>query len=98
MLLAALLLAPLATALPGPAATSTPPSQAAPTTTTTTTAGPVSLPAVCDYSYCDGRSSWCFYWAGITSYDISRGPVPGETRVPLGPCGDAVTTTTTARG
>ncbi|ODA82868.1 hypothetical protein RJ55_01377 [Drechmeria coniospora] len=46
----------------------------------------VTLPIACDYSYCDGSTSWCFYWAGVTSYDPFRGPVPGETRVELGPC------------
>ncbi|EQL02100.1 hypothetical protein OCS_02194 [Ophiocordyceps sinensis CO18] len=57
------------------------------------------MPATCDYSYCDGTSSWCFYWGGVTSYDVNRGPVPGEMRAPLGPCGGprpTPTTTTTA--
>ncbi|KAL3964342.1 hypothetical protein ACCO45_001346 [Purpureocillium lilacinum] len=52
----------------------------------------VSLPVACDYTYCDGSSSWCFYWGGVTSYDPNHGPVPGETRTNLGPCGAAATT------
>ncbi|RDA86754.1 hypothetical protein CP532_4208 [Ophiocordyceps camponoti-leonardi (nom. inval.)] len=88
-------------ALPGPAATTNTAQTASPTVesspSTTTRPPPVSLPLTCDYSYCDGSSSWCFYWAGITSYDVSRGPVPGETRVGLGPCGAAVTTAATSR-
>ncbi|KAJ6446323.1 multidrug resistance protein 1 [Purpureocillium lavendulum] len=56
----------------------------------------VSLPVACDYTYCDGSSSWCFYWGGVTSYDMSRGPVPGETRIKLGPCGATVTSTAAA--
>ncbi|RCI10314.1 hypothetical protein L249_8441 [Ophiocordyceps polyrhachis-furcata BCC 54312] len=78
-------------ALPGPANTVTPTTTSSPPAATTTRP-PVSLPLTCDYSYCDGSSSWCFYWAGITSYDVSRGPVPGETRVGLGPCGVTATT------
>ncbi|PFH54898.1 hypothetical protein XA68_12498 [Ophiocordyceps unilateralis] len=95
MLVVSLLsLAAVAVALPGPAATTTTlTTMTSPTESASSTTAPpvISLPSACDYSYCDGSSSWCFYWAGITSYDISRGPVPGETRVPLGPCG--VTTT-----
>ncbi|KJZ79018.1 hypothetical protein HIM_01791 [Hirsutella minnesotensis 3608] len=79
-------------------ASSTPPPPSAPTVSTTASPAPpsppavspsptVSMPLMCDYAYCDGTSSWCFYWAGVTSYDIFRGPVPGETRVPLGVCG-----------
>lgn len=46
----------------------------------------VSMPIACDYAYCDGTSSWCFYWAGVTAYDPQRGPVPGETITNIGPC------------
>ena len=46
----------------------------------------VSMPIACDYAYCDGTSSWCFYWAGVTGYDPQRGPIPGETRTNIGPC------------
>ena len=46
----------------------------------------VSMPIACDYAYCDGTSSWCFYWAGVTAYDPQRGPIPGETRTNIGPC------------
>lgn len=41
----------------------------------------------CDYAYCAEGTSWCFYFAGFTTYDTSRGPLPGETRTSLGPCG-----------
>ncbi|RDA92215.1 hypothetical protein CP533_5711 [Ophiocordyceps camponoti-saundersi (nom. inval.)] len=84
----------LVVALPGPAATATVQTTAAADPPATTGPPPVSLHPACDYSYCDGSSSWCFYWAGITSYDVSRGPVPGETRVPIGPCGAAASTLT----
>jgi hypothetical protein len=40
----------------------------------------------CHYEYCDGKTSWCFYWAGVTTYDVTLGPLPGETRTPLGHC------------
>ncbi|KAH8175913.1 hypothetical protein LIA77_04331 [Sarocladium implicatum] len=41
----------------------------------------------CDIEYCDGSTSWCHYWAGMTTYDPTLGPLPGETRVPVGLCG-----------
>ncbi|KAG6142411.1 hypothetical protein E4U38_005468 [Claviceps purpurea] len=42
----------------------------------------------CDYAFCDERgTSWCFYWHGVTAYDVSRGASPAETKVPLGLCG-----------
>ncbi|UNI14440.1 hypothetical protein JDV02_001069 [Purpureocillium takamizusanense] len=53
----------------------------------------VSLPVACDFTYCDGSSSWCFYWAGVTAYDSKGAPIPGETRTNLGPCGAATTAT-----
>ncbi|KAG6031352.1 hypothetical protein E4U41_007598 [Claviceps citrina] len=41
----------------------------------------------CDYSFCDERGTrWCYYWRGITAYDVSEGVVPAETKVALGPC------------
>ncbi|KAI1655092.1 hypothetical protein F4813DRAFT_368619 [Daldinia decipiens] len=40
----------------------------------------------CDYSYCNSGSNVCFYWAGYTSWDVSRGPIPGEVPTILGPC------------
>ncbi|KFA74981.1 hypothetical protein S40288_02200 [Stachybotrys chartarum IBT 40288] len=43
-------------------------------------------PIHCDNKICDGKTEWCFYWAGVTSYDQSLGPVPGVTRTALGPC------------
>ena len=54
----------------------------------------------CDVEYCDGSTSWCHFWAGMTSYDPTLGPLPGETRVPVGLCGNptfpAVTVPTSA--
>jgi hypothetical protein len=47
---------------------------------------PVFTSVDCHYKYCDGMTSWCFYWAGVTTYDLSLGPLPGETRTPLGHC------------
>ncbi|KAI0382955.1 hypothetical protein F5Y04DRAFT_36082 [Hypomontagnella monticulosa] len=45
----------------------------------------------CDYSFCntDGNNV-CFYWAGYTSWDVSRGPIPGEVPTVLGPCTDGL--------
>ncbi|OTB06819.1 hypothetical protein M426DRAFT_20570 [Hypoxylon sp. CI-4A] len=40
----------------------------------------------CDYSYCNSGTNVCFYWAGYTSWDVSRGPIPGEVPTMLGPC------------
>ncbi|OTB20439.1 hypothetical protein K445DRAFT_17715 [Daldinia sp. EC12] len=40
----------------------------------------------CDYSFCNSGSNVCFYWAGYTSWDVSRGPIPGEIPTILGPC------------
>lgn len=51
---------------------------------------PTTAPVVnikCDHEYCDGEISWCFYWAGMTSYDINLGPQPGEVRTSVGQCG-----------
>lgn len=30
----------------------------------------------------------CWYWGGFTGYDVSLGPLPGETITKLGPCSD----------
>ncbi|KAI2465521.1 hypothetical protein F4781DRAFT_20922 [Annulohypoxylon bovei var. microspora] len=40
----------------------------------------------CEYSYCYEGTNVCFYWAGVTSWDVSRGPLPGEIPTMLGPC------------
>ncbi|KAH7329258.1 hypothetical protein B0I35DRAFT_473872 [Stachybotrys elegans] len=52
-----------------------------------TTATAYTVTAACGNEICDGTTSWCFYWAGVTGYDRSLGPIPGVTRRPLGPCG-----------
>ncbi|KAI1460610.1 hypothetical protein F4805DRAFT_369262 [Annulohypoxylon moriforme] len=50
----------------------------------------------CDYSFCNQGTKVCFYWAGVTSWDVSRGPLPGEIPTMLGPCdnGTAAATAT----
>ncbi|KAK1727949.1 hypothetical protein CaCOL14_009953 [Colletotrichum acutatum] len=40
----------------------------------------------CKYKYCDSRIQYCMYWAGVTGYDPSLGPIPGMTRTSLGAC------------
>lgn len=84
MVILALLLAAAAAALPA----ITPPP--APVKTVPVKSG---SSVSCNYRYCDGSTSWCFYWAGVTSYDVSLGPVPGETRTEIGSCGKGITTT-----
>ncbi|KAI0426424.1 hypothetical protein F5Y09DRAFT_351321 [Xylaria sp. FL1042] len=43
--------------------------------------------AICDDIYCntDGNKI-CIYWAGVTSWDVSRGPMPGERPTVIGTC------------
>ncbi|KFH47958.1 hypothetical protein ACRE_012550 [Hapsidospora chrysogenum ATCC 11550] len=43
-------------------------------------------PLACDLNFCDGKTSWCFYWAGVTSWDPTHGPIPGESLTAIGPC------------
>ncbi|KAI0841660.1 hypothetical protein F5Y06DRAFT_196161 [Hypoxylon sp. FL0890] len=63
-----------------PAPTTTPPPSASDSTTS-------SFTGHCDYSFCNSLGSdVCFYWAGYTSWDVSRGPIPGEIPTVLGPC------------
>lgn len=71
------------------------------TTTTTTmaatatgasTAPPSTTAYQCDMQYCDGSTSWCFYWAGVTSWDANDGPRPGEVRTQLGLCSPVTVT------
>ncbi|KAI1096561.1 hypothetical protein F5B19DRAFT_488517 [Rostrohypoxylon terebratum] len=47
----------------------------------------------CEYSFCDQGTDVCFYWAGVTSWDVSRGPLPGVIPTMLGPCETGVATT-----
>ncbi|KAI1213098.1 uncharacterized protein F4807DRAFT_457183 [Annulohypoxylon truncatum] len=49
----------------------------------------------CEYSFCYQGTNVCFYWAGVTSWDVSRGPLPGEIPTMLGPCESVVTTAAT---
>lgn len=61
---------------------------------TTPAPGDPSTPVSCHYKYCDGSTSWCLYWAGITAYDLTHGPQPGERRTDIGPCPVPTTTPT----
>ncbi|KAK2009802.1 hypothetical protein LZ32DRAFT_608094 [Colletotrichum eremochloae] len=45
----------------------------------------------CMYKYCDDRTQYCMYWAGVTGWNPSLGPVPGMTRTTLGVCQVPVT-------
>ncbi|KJR87824.1 uncharacterized protein SPSK_07931 [Sporothrix schenckii 1099-18] len=41
----------------------------------------------CDLRYCDAGTSYCEYWGGYSSFDVSQGrPIPGETRSSIGVC------------
>ncbi|CAK7217626.1 hypothetical protein SCUCBS95973_003218 [Sporothrix curviconia] len=41
----------------------------------------------CDLRYCDAGTSYCEYWGGYSSFDVSLGrPIPGETRTSVGVC------------
>ncbi|KAK2064275.1 hypothetical protein LY76DRAFT_657142 [Colletotrichum caudatum] len=40
----------------------------------------------CKYKYCDDQIQYCMYWAGVTGWNPSLGPVPGMTRTTLGAC------------
>ncbi|RYP85439.1 hypothetical protein DL769_000992 [Monosporascus sp. CRB-8-3] len=42
----------------------------------------------CDNVLCTNDRVWCWYWGGITGYDVGLGPLPGETITVLGPCSD----------
>ncbi|KAM5363118.1 hypothetical protein ACJZ2D_012168 [Fusarium nematophilum] len=55
----------------------------------TPTPTPTPTPSIkCDYKYCDERgTSWCFHFVPFTAIDPTLGPLPGETRTSIGPCG-----------
>ncbi|RYP91036.1 hypothetical protein DL770_002866 [Monosporascus sp. CRB-9-2] len=42
----------------------------------------------CDNVLCTNDRVWCWYWGGITGYDVGLGPLPGETITVLGACSD----------
>ncbi|OAA33061.1 hypothetical protein AAL_00526 [Moelleriella libera RCEF 2490] len=66
-------LAAVTTVMPAKAGSTAPPS--------------LSTTQSCDYAYCDEYGSkWCYVWGGITGFDISKGPIPGETRIGIGLC------------
>ncbi|EFQ24995.1 hypothetical protein CGRA01v4_06715 [Colletotrichum graminicola] len=51
----------------------------------------------CKYKYCDGQTQYCMYWAGVTGWNPSLGPVPGMTRTALSGCQVPATEFTTYR-
>ncbi|KAI1180398.1 hypothetical protein F4777DRAFT_598333 [Nemania sp. FL0916] len=66
-----------------------------PTTTTTTQATVISASSptstfdaeLCDDVFCNTDGSMiCMYWGGFTSWDVSRGPMPGERPTVIGTC------------
>ncbi|CAK7204922.1 hypothetical protein SEUCBS139899_007684 [Sporothrix eucalyptigena] len=60
----------------GPVIASTTPPPATPT-----------ISRSCDLRYCDAGTSYCEYWGGYSSFDVSAGrPIPGETRTSIGIC------------
>ncbi|KAH7170575.1 hypothetical protein EDB81DRAFT_170607 [Dactylonectria macrodidyma] len=71
-------------ALPHDKQTITAPPTRATTTLSSITASTHSIS--CDYAYCDGSISWCFYFVPFTTFDVTFGPLPGERRTSLGPC------------
>ncbi|KAF4852540.1 hypothetical protein CGCSCA4_v002866 [Colletotrichum siamense] len=64
-------------------------------TATTTVQPPATTSIKCDHQWCQDGASMCVYWAGVTGFDPSRGPIPGETVTNLGPC--AMPTATAAQ-
>lgn len=54
-------------------------------TSVSTTAGPTATSIHCDITYCVNGTSFCHYWAGISTWHIG-GPSPGEVRTTLGSC------------
>ncbi|KAI8160438.1 hypothetical protein K4K49_006687 [Colletotrichum sp. SAR 10_70] len=64
-------------------------------TATTTVQPPATTSIKCDHQWCQDGASMCAYWAGVTGFDPSRGPIPGETVTNLGPC--AMPTATAAQ-
>ncbi|KAL7626388.1 hypothetical protein AAE478_003160 [Parahypoxylon ruwenzoriense] len=58
----------------------------APPSSSSTSHSSSSFTGHCDYRFCTSGKDVCFYWAGYTSWDVSRGPIPGETITILGTC------------
>ncbi|KAI0166077.1 hypothetical protein GGR57DRAFT_5369 [Xylariaceae sp. FL1272] len=58
------------------------------TTLAIITAAPTSTfnTGLCGETYCQDDTSFCVYWAGFTSWDISNGPVPGMVHTSIGVC------------
>ncbi|KAI0168479.1 hypothetical protein BJ166DRAFT_611455 [Pestalotiopsis sp. NC0098] len=77
------------------------PQDPAPTTTAPDappTGDPIPHPPVssfttsCDDAFCSEGQRYCYYWGGMTSYELGKGPVPGETHTILGACTRVTTT------
>ncbi|KAK1981350.1 hypothetical protein LZ30DRAFT_689247 [Colletotrichum cereale] len=60
-------------------------------------AAPAPTSIDCKYKYCDDHTQYCMYWAGVTGWNPSLGPVPGMTRTGLGVCQVPATDFTTYR-
>ncbi|KAL1897685.1 hypothetical protein Sste5346_003993 [Sporothrix stenoceras] len=95
------------TPTPTPPPPSTTPSSFSSLSGNTSSSSPSSSRS-CDLRYCDAGTSYCEYWGGYSSFDVSQGrPIPGETRTSIGVCSsraspgpvDSTTTTSSsARG
>ncbi|CCF39768.1 hypothetical protein CH063_10509 [Colletotrichum higginsianum] len=54
--------------------------------TTTSTSASTATTIDCKYKYCNNNTQYCMYWAGVTGWDPSLGPIPGMTGTSLGAC------------
>ncbi|KAK6207442.1 hypothetical protein QIS74_12523 [Colletotrichum tabaci] len=54
--------------------------------TTTSTFASTATTIDCKYKYCNNNTQYCMYWAGVTGWDPSLGPIPGMTGTSLGAC------------
>ncbi|KAH6606649.1 hypothetical protein Trco_005802 [Trichoderma cornu-damae] len=80
-----LLFASCGTALALPPATSTASVLANATTTAAEASTITPVPIHCDISYCVNGTSYCHFWAGISTW-YATGPSPGELLTTLGAC------------
>ncbi|PTB46936.1 hypothetical protein M441DRAFT_64186 [Trichoderma asperellum CBS 433.97] len=70
---------------PPPPATATSTSLFTLANTTVSTVGPTATSIHCDITYCVNGTSFCHFWAGISTWYMS-GPSPGELRTTVGSC------------
>ncbi|KAL6868374.1 hypothetical protein J3F83DRAFT_714648 [Trichoderma novae-zelandiae] len=93
--LSLLLLSTYATITPTPSSSSSSSSSSFPFSNSTsnatqaaaTTPAPTTTPAPphCDITYCVNGTSYCHFWAGVTTWQMT-GPSPGELVTTLGMC------------